>query len=920
MVNEFSNQMMRQFIKIMKKSTVFLTILGLIGAAFGLSFANKAKEVKATTIVDAGKAWTYESTTSSALYFKMANNDAPYNTDWSVRYKPVTVDSLVIIRSDASEHRLPQANLNAYEAICKFNTDSYFLEQWFFNDGTTGKIQIGDTVEINGDFNNASKDITIRISHSEFYVASTSKVITFNAESNEEIRDEFLGRFQELFDYEIYDPNDVSTLREIEATLVNSIMSANSMRQVYPAYDSALSQASAIEKSAEGFLNYQESKKEEIRNYVSLDDYLDEQKTVVQGIIDDCCTGIDAATTTSEIKALLAKAKEDIDAVQTRLQYIENKVINREAGYKKYLQSYDQITLNDLALGESQTFHGLKAERGDDINTNVTEGNLYNTFVPNPTNEKGNVIFNFSYQSNCKTNYGANMFVNLRGVKYYGYKFAISTDSQGMYFSRVFSNESTFVWGNSNYLTNQSKTYNISIGAIDLVEGDRTWIFIDVDGGHVYSAMTNSHPTCVNPRVSLSNNDDERGDKAGITTIGNYYPADYESKISPIYGGIFKYEEGHSDITSNLYLNLEENAVKSDINKKLYSYANKPENIKLIRGANEYNLATSNIPVIAKYGETKYQLFLSSLLTGPVTTIEENDKLVISGAFTYFDSEEGRKYAYEIMESTFVYSSSGWTQELSLNAYKQDAIRKVNSYLSSEFLANYDLEEQNAITAIVNVTVDDINDAGSISTVDNLYASFKSQVGAILTSLKKYQEGKVSSLDNYINGKQNLYKADDWAEIISYRDEYVQRIRGSESKQDADNLYNSAIKLIDSVLTIEEHNAQDLKDAKYQAVAEVKNHYGSLDLNAMSDSEVATLNADTRKAISDINNANNIEEVNSILNNYKTKHPLPETNPGTDTNQKKKCGGSIVISSALLSLLSLSGIGLLLYRKNKMED
>ena len=66
MANEFSNQMMRQFIKIMKKSIVFLTILGLIGAAFGLSFANKAKEVKATTIVDAGKAWTYESTTSSA--------------------------------------------------------------------------------------------------------------------------------------------------------------------------------------------------------------------------------------------------------------------------------------------------------------------------------------------------------------------------------------------------------------------------------------------------------------------------------------------------------------------------------------------------------------------------------------------------------------------------------------------------------------------------------------------------------------------------------------------------------------------------------------------------------------------------------------------------------------------------------------
>ena len=432
--------------------------------------------------------------------------------------------------------------------------------------------------------------------------------------------------------------------------------------------------------------------------------------------------------------------------------------------------------------------------------------------------------------------------------------------------------------------------------------------------------MTNSHPTCVNPRVSLSNNDDASGNAAGITTIGNYYPSDYENRTSPMYGGMFKYEEGHSDITSNLYLNLEENVVKSDENKKLYSYAVKPENVKLIRGANEYNLATSNIPIIAKYGETQYQLFLSSLLTGPVTSLAENDKLVVSGAFAYYDSEEGTKVAYEIMESTFVYNGSGWTQEISLAAYKQDTIRKVNKYLSADNLANYDEEEQNAITSLVNSTVTDINDAENVATVDNLYASFKSQIGAILTSLRKYQEGKVSALNNYVNGKQNLYREADWAEIVDIVNTYSRSIRESESRKDSDNLYNSAIRHIDSVLTIEEHNAEELKDAKYEAVSEVKRHYGSFDLDSMSDAEVATLNADTRKAISDINNANSIDEVNSILNNYKTKHPLPETNPGTDINQKKKCGGNIIVSSAFVSLLSLSGIGLLLYRKRKMED
>ena len=911
---------MLQFIKIMKKSIVFSAILSLVGSAFGLSFANNSQEVRATTVIDSGKAWTYESTTASALYFKMAENTAPYD-DWNVRYKPVTVDSLVIIKPNGTEKRLPQANLNAYEAICKFNSNSYYLEQWFFNDGTTGKLEIGDTIQLNGDFHNASYDTTISISFSEFYLCGQTNVLTFS-ESKDAIKADFLNRFNDLFEYELYEPEDFNTIREIGNTLSSSINAAASMKDVYSAYNSAVSQASLIEKSDNGFINYKNSKKEEITNYVSLEDYFDDEKAIIEGIINNACNQIDAATTTSQIKSIVAQAKEDIDAVDTRTQIIEKRVLNKEPGYEQYLQSYDQVTLNDLSLGDSLTFHGLRSERSDDINTNITEANIHNTFVPNPSNERGNLIFSFTYQSNCKTNYGANMFVNLRGMKYYGYKFAIGTDSSGVYFSRVFSNESTFVWGNSGCLASTIDTYSISIGAIDLVEGNRTWIFVIINGSTIYNAMTDSHPTCVNPRVSLSNNDDERGDKEGITTVGNYYPSDYENKVSPIYGGIFKYEEGHSDITSNLYLNLDENAVRFDTSKKLYSYSTDPRNIKLIRGSNEYNLANSNIPVIAKYGEITYQLFLSSLLTGPVTSIQNNDKLVISGIFTYFDDNEGAKVAYEIAESTFVYSSNSWQQQISLIAYKKDAIRKVNQYLSNEFLANYEEEEQNTITSLVNKAVSDINNATSVNNIDNIYASFKSQIASVLTSLRKYQESKVSALNNYVSGKQNLYREADWAEIMNTINSYAQKIRDSKSRKDADNLYNAAIKLIDAVLTIDEHNVEDLQEAKYQAIAEIKNHYGSFDLNVMSDAEVNSLNLDTSNTIAEIKNASSIDEVNSLLNAYKNRHPLPTTDSGESSSSKKwyQCGGNIYVSSILLCLLSLSGIGLLLYRKRKMED
>ena len=133
----------------------------------------------------------------------------------------------------------------------------------------------------------------------------------------------------------------------------------------------------------------------------------------------------------------------------------------------------------------------------------------------------------------------------------------------------------------------------------------------------------------------------------------------------------------------------------------------------------------------------------------------------------------------------------------------------------------------------MNKAVSDINNATSVNNIDNIYASFKSQIGAILTSLRKYQEGKVSALNNYVNGKQNLYREADWAEIVDIVNTYSQSIRESKSRKDADNLYNSAIRHIDSVLTIEEHNAEELKDAKYEAVSEVKRHYGSFDLDSM---------------------------------------------------------------------------------------
>ena len=250
----------------------------------------------------------------------------------------------------------------------------------------------------------------------------------------------------------------------------------------------------------------------------------------------------------------------------------------------------------------------------------------------------------------------------------------------------------------------------------------------------------------------------------------------------------------------------------------------------------------------------------------------------------------------------------------------KDLLESIKEYEAlDDFLKDYDTEEQNSIKSLVNKCVSDINNSTNVETINNIYASFKSQINSILTSFRKYLESKVNSLTNYVSGKQSLYRPEDWAEITDIVNSYSASIRNSSTTKEADALYKTAIKLIDSILTIEEHNIEELKEVKYEAISEIRNHYGSFDLNAMSDDEVNALNLDTKNTISEIKNASSIDEVNSILNNYKTRHPLPKSN--SDGNSKKKwyqCGGNVAVNSILLNMLSLSGIGLLLYRKFKI--
>ncbi|MBQ8910614.1 MAG: hypothetical protein IJY91_06200, partial [Oscillospiraceae bacterium] len=88
--------------------------------------------------------------------FTAAENDAPYATDWSLRYKPVSADVIKLIRDGVETNA---ANTGA-ETIIKYSATEYYLEFWPFSQKP---ILAGDQMIIEGLFYNAANDTYINV-------------------------------------------------------------------------------------------------------------------------------------------------------------------------------------------------------------------------------------------------------------------------------------------------------------------------------------------------------------------------------------------------------------------------------------------------------------------------------------------------------------------------------------------------------------------------------------------------------------------------------------------------------------------------------------------------------------------------------------------------------------------------------------
>ena len=192
-----------------------------------------------------------------------------------------------------------------------------------------------------------------------------------------------------------------------------------------------------------------------------------------------------------------------------------------------------------------------------------------------------------------------------------------------------------------------------------------------------------------------------------------------------------------------------------------------------------------------------------------------------------------------------------------------------------------------------------------------LYIS-NSSIFSCDTSLQKYQYEVKELLYLYKRDEYNLYRQEQLDAIDEYKEEAYNNIDNASNKEEVDIFYAEALEKIDTVLTEEEMIVKELKEAKQQALNEIKDRYASLANSSLSDEKLEKLNAETLEAMEAVKAAETIEEVNQIVNAYLKAHPV-------SNNSSSGCGGDIATSSIIVSTLSLGLLILLIIKKTKYK-
>ena len=705
---------------------------------------------------------------------------------------------------------------------------------------------------------------------------------------------------------ELYSDENLLVIEQIVNEAQSQMPLKSNMKLLWDLYLGYINQLDAVpldeEKSEEYLRPYREAAINELNACYNPTNYTEDCLNQILGIVSAATEEINSCLSVSRINEIKLNAKTEIEAIPTKQVAIEAAILDSDELLDQYLETYDVITTSDLCASGGMTFtsnNDTSYHSGD--NKDITS-----RFAVSEGNRDGNVVFQFNYTSTNYTSltYSAQVSVRVRGTPDNCARFDIGTHFSTHSGVRLVINNVAIEDCDVNFVQ-RATPYKIECGSIDIDGFDRTLLFIKVDGQYWVKKIADKVSIVQTPTITIMDS----------LTTGND-----TATITPIEEGTTKHT--NSTVIGNLTLNED-----SDKNSLQFTARNNNIPTDIMLYPMEDNAFTINgvQPVysrpnvsISKVSPTTYSVnFDKSVLT-------DGTVVGIKGVYCSHNAARGIKTAYQLFEAEFVYhaSTDSWSQNVpSLSIVKAEALDMLTRYVKLE---NYSETSQASLRDLISSCQELINQASSVNEVYSKLNEALEHIDLIPTLLRDYQNAAKENLRAYAS--RHEYREDEQIELNYILAEAYQNIDKTDDYDDIDQIVRDAKEDIDTLKTAEERDLEDLEAEKRVARTEVEMYVGLLQLNRYSDENIALIRDLAFTARNDIENASNSEQIQNILETFKTAIKGVKTNDGSTFNgetyiepnkqNNSGCGGNIVTTSIVLSILSLFGLMIILRKKH----
>ena len=793
--------------------------------------------------------------------------------------------------------------INGTGPLKKTNTQEYYVS---FSENNI-EVEEGDVISIGGEFHLYSDNQSYTLAVIPFCIKRVGNQFvdmgTLNSYLGEQITN--------YVDFDNYDNDKVSTLNGLIAATQANVQSANTVKAKWQAFEDGKDEIDAVPPKEELLNREKQLAIDELNTYDDEFLYEEAELIAVRSYIEAGITAINAATTIKQVKTALNNAVSQIKTLTTRQEHIEHRILNEESGYEEYLEKREVITTTDLCAIGDLTFYA-KGSSHETYWTQFGANSIYGRFATANDNQNGNVAFQFKYESTnpLSNQYGAQIFIRLRGIDSDNYQFRIATDvdgdngvSLGKLVNNVFEGKK-----DAKFNFAQNTEYTIEVGAVNIQDYDRVYLYLKIDGSIKVADIVDPISVSHTPTILIQDSYTLEGSEETVTI--KPLETGTTKEANALHAGRLVVDDSSNNET--LIATLRKNSIPNSTN--LY-----PIQANAFK-YNDHELDNYHAgAMVRKLTNNQYLITTSGL------TISDGDRIEVGGCFAYFTEGSYLKTAVKLSNTVFTYhaSSNSWTQsEQSLGDAKEDAKAYLDSYV---ILDDYSDANRATIEDILTNYKAQINSATTVEQVYQLLDAAIVAIDAVPTILGEYKNAAKTALNSYKS--PSIYREEEQNQLAKILADAYLKIDGCGDKDSVDYVVLITKQAIDQLKTAAEYDTEELQSEQRSAKAEIETFVGKVELERYSEEDAARIQQLVIKARKDVDAATSIEEVQRILAEFKQAIKDIKTIDGTvfdgETYVKPGANGlapwvlPVIIAGSSVLVLGIAAVVVLIILKKK---